>query len=212
MAYGYLGQNTPNQTVNNSGVFSITDSKNLQSQGKLGGSLELIAEQTVTSAQNVDFTNIQQNKYDVHLLQVSNHTFPAGSQDYGIRLYESGVLETASVYQYAIQQCGIGGSFYEPKSTGANHIRIDNTGSEQWVQHWYCYLYNLGNSNKYSFLTFQKIPKRINTSGNYNSSGTYIEFGGGVLPQASEVDGIRVYNSTKTASAGNIKLYGVKQI
>ena len=32
MAYGYLGQNTTNQTVNNSGVFSITDSANLQSQ------------------------------------------------------------------------------------------------------------------------------------------------------------------------------------
>ena len=42
MAYGYLGQNTPNQTVNNSGVFSITDSADLESQGALGGSLELI--------------------------------------------------------------------------------------------------------------------------------------------------------------------------
>ena len=101
--------------------------------------------------------------------------------------------------------------FFEGKSTGANHIRIDNTASEQWVQNWYCYFYNLGNSNKYSFVTFQKVPKRINTSGNYNASGTYIDFGGGVLPQASEVDGIRVYNSSQTASAGNIKLYGVKQ-
>ena len=71
MAYGYLGQNTPNQTVNNSGVFSITDSKNLQSQGKLGGSLELIEEQTVSgvSASRFHLTNIKQNVYDVLLLQ-----------------------------------------------------------------------------------------------------------------------------------------------
>jgi len=39
MPYGYLGQNQPNQTVSNSGVFSITDVAELQSQGKLGGSL-----------------------------------------------------------------------------------------------------------------------------------------------------------------------------
>jgi len=212
MPYGYLGQNQPNQTVSNSGVFSITDVAELQSQGKLGGSLELIEEQTVTSAQNVDFTNIQQNKYDVHLLQVSNHTFPAGSQDYGIRFFESGVLETASVYQYAAQYGSVTGTFGETKSTGANHIRIDNTGSEQWVSQWYCYLYNLGNSSKYSFLTYQKMPKRLTSGGSYNSAGTFMEFGGGVLPQASEVDGIRVYNSSQTASAGNIKLYGVKQI
>jgi hypothetical protein len=104
----------------------------------------------------------------------------------------------------------VSGSRFESQSTGANHIRIDNTASEQWVNNWYCYLYNLGNSSKYSQVTFQKIPKRINTSGNYNSSGTFIEFGGGILAQASTVDGIRVYNSSKTASAGNIKLYGVK--
>ena len=206
----YLGTQ-PNDVKKNTGLYTPSEILQLEKDGHWGGSLELIAEQTVTSAQNVDFTNIQQNKYDVHLLQVSNHTFPAGSQDYGIRLFESGVLETASVYQYAVQQCGIGGNFFEGKSTGANHIRIDNTASEQWVQNWYCYFYNLGNSNKYSFVTFQKVPKRINTSGNYNASGTYIDFGGGVLPQASEVDGIRVYNSSQTASAGNIKLYGVKQ-
>ena len=57
MAYGYLGQNTPNQTVNNSGVFSITDSADLESQGALGGSLELIEEQSISTA-FADFTNL----------------------------------------------------------------------------------------------------------------------------------------------------------
>jgi len=116
MPYGYLGQNTPNQTINNSGVFSITDVAELQSQGKLGGSLELIEEQTYSSAVSfVDFTSIQENKYDVHLLQYSNvsSTEPSAGVNLNIRFYESGVLETASVYQKAFQYGGTDGTFGE---------------------------------------------------------------------------------------------------
>ena len=196
--------------MSNSGVFDVNDIRYLMDyqQWPTPGELQLIETQTVSSATNVDFTNL--GNYNVHLLTVNNHTFPAGSQDYGIRLYENGVLETASVYEYALQQCGIGGNFYEARSTGANHIRIDNTGSEQWVQHWYCYFYNLSDSSKYSFVTFHKVPKRLTSGGSYNSAGTYIEFGSGVLPQASKVDGIRVYDSSQTASAGTLSLYGIR--
>ncbi len=211
--YGYLpdSANIEQSFGNNKGILTPKDIYDLTRADKYTnyGQLELIETQTVSSAQNVDFISL--GNYNVHLLTVNNHTFPAGSQDYGIRFFENGVLETASVYQYAIQQCGIGGSYFEAKSTGANHIRIDNTGSEQWIQNWYCYFYNLSDSSKYSFTTSQKVPERINTSGNYNSSGTYIEFGSGVLPQASVVDGIRIYNSTKTANAGTLSLYGIKE-
>ena len=196
--------------MSNKGIYSPKDTKFLMDMQQFTrlGQLELIQTQTASSATNVDFTNL--GNYNVHLLTVNNHTFPAGSQDYGIRLYENGVLETASVYKYALQQCGIGGNFYESNSTGANHIRIDNTGSEQWVQHWYCYFYNLSDSTKYSFVTFHKVPKRLTSGGSYSSAGTYIEFGSGVLPQASTVDGIRVYDSSQTASAGTLSLYGIR--
>ena len=148
--------------MSNSGVFDVNDIRYLMDyqQWPTPGELQLIETQTVSNATNVDFTNL--GNYNVHLLTVNNHTFPAGSQDYGIRLYENEVLETASVYKYALQQCGIGGNFYEVNSTGADHIRIDNTGSEQWVQHWYCYFYNLSDSTKYSFVTFHKVPKMRN--------------------------------------------------
>ena len=196
--------------MSNSGVFDVNDIRYLMDYQQWSGvgTLELIETQSVTSAQNVDFISL--GDYDVHFLTVNDHTFPAGSQDYGIRFYESGVLETGSVYQYADQQCGVGGNFYEDNSTSANYIRIDNTGSEQWVQNWYCYFYNLSDSSKYSFVTFQKVPERLTSGGSYNSSGTYIDFGSGVLPQASTVDGIRVYDSSQTASAGTLSLYGIR--
>ena len=200
MPYGYLGQNQPNQTVSNSGVFSITDVAELQSQGKLGGSLELIAEETFTNSSTVENTSIQENKYDVHLLYINAEGSTASNS--GIQFYESGTLETASVYQYAHQYGTSGGSFGEGKSTGVDRIYTVNYGATHKTG-LYIYLYNLGNSSKYSFLTYH---------GNQSfASSTTMFFGGGVLPQASTVDGFRVYLNTGTIT-GEYKLYGVKQI
>ena len=207
----YLGTQ-PNNVKQNTGLYTPSEILQLEKDGHWGGSLELIEEQTTSGAVSYNFTSIKENVYDVHLLQISGYTSPNGSQDFGLRFYESGVLETASVYQYAYQQCGVGGGFYENKSTGANHIRFDNTGSENWVQHLYVYLYNLGNSSKYSFTTQQAMPRRNTTGGSYNSSGTYAMFGGGVLPQASVVDGIQIYNSATTSTGGTAKLFGMKEI
>ena len=209
MAYGYLGQNTPNQTVNNSGVFSITDSKNLQSQGKLGGSLELIEEQTFSGVSAVDFTSIQENKYDVHFLEVINNNFSGGQSSLGLQFYESGVLETASVYQYAIQFGDSSGSFLESKSTGRDVIFINIANFGQGTNdsgNAYVYFYNLGNSSKYSFVTLQGLLQ--------DSTVMKMSFGGGVLPQASTVDGIRLKESIGGGAtvSGTAKLYGVKQI
>ena len=66
MPFGYTGQNQPKQTVSNSGVFSITDVAELQSQGKLGGSLELIEETNCYGVSVVDFTDLK--NYDVHIM------------------------------------------------------------------------------------------------------------------------------------------------
>jgi hypothetical protein len=210
MPYGYLGQNQPNQTVSNSGVFSITDVAELQSQGKLGGSLELIEEQTVSNVTYLDFTNIQQNKYDVHYLTVENYQNSTNADDCIIQLFESGVIETASVYLYGYQEASSSNRFDEYRSTGDNKLfSLTSSGnSASRSGNGYMYLYNAGNSSKYTFGTFHSVGDYSTILGH---SLSY--FGGGVLPQASEVDGIRIasryYTSTSSFTA---KLYGVKQI
>jgi hypothetical protein len=211
MPFGYLGT-TPNQQLKNSGVFSVEEALQVQKDGEWGGSLQLIEEQTTSGAVNYNFTSIKENKYDVHLLQINGYTSPNGSQDFGLRFYESGVLETASVYQYAIQRMAVTGTFLEQKNTASNFIWCDNTGSENWQQYLYVYFYNLGNSSKYSFCTYHRSTRRNTTGGNYNDTGTYLSFGSGVLPQASTVDGIQIYNSATTSTGGTAKLYGVKQL
>lgn len=208
MPYGYLGQNTPNQTVSNSGVFSISDVASLEKQGKFGGSLELIEEQTYSSAVSfVDFTSIQENKYDVHLLQYSDvsSTEPSAGVNLNIRFYESGVLETASVYQKAFQYGGTDGTFGESRSTAQDNIGIFSGNFQGGKANGYIYLYNLGNSSKYSFTTGHSFFEHPTITG-------FFIFGGGVLPQTSTVDGIRIYITSGNYNAFDIKLYGVKQL
>ena len=195
----YLGTQ-PNDVKKNTGVYTPSEILQLTKEGSWGGSLELITEQTFTTSSTVENTSIQENKYDVHLLYINAEGSTASNS--GIQFYESGTLETASVYQYAHQYGTSGGSFGEGKSTGVDRIYTVNYGATHKTG-LYIYLYNLGNSSKYSFLTYH---------GNQSfASSTTMFFGGGVLPQASTVDGFRVYLNTGTIT-GEYKLYGVKQI
>jgi hypothetical protein len=203
MPYGYIGQNTPNQTVSS-----------LEKQGKFGGSLELIAEASYSSdVTYIDFTSIQETKYDVHLFEYRNLKINANSGNYGFQFYESGVLETASVYQYA-EQVGSTQAFAEFKSTSDTLATVGKSaatgGTTGKSVNGYVYLYNLGNSSKYSFVTHHSFNVDP-----YAGAGTVhsFRFGGAVLPQASTVDGFRFKGTTSAdIQSYDIKLYGVKQL
>ena len=206
MPYGYLGQNTPNQTVSNSGVFDISSAADLTKQGKFGGSLELIEEQTVSSAvAQVDFTSIQESKYDVHLLQLNNFETVSGTNILTLRFSnDSGSSYESSNYQYAMQRYG--STFIERKSTSGSEFHYLATKDSTNVYQAYIYLYNLGNSSKYSFITNQS-PVGVD--------GAYIfgYFGGGVYAVAETINALRIFNSTgANFTQGTAKLYGVKQL
>jgi hypothetical protein len=211
MPYGYLGQNQPNQTVSNSGVFSITDVAELQSQGKLGGSLELIEEQTVSAVSTIDFTSIKENKYDVHKVEWNDLTIGTSAGNYlQLRFSNNGGTSyIASGYQVAMQYGGNNGSFGDTtRSTSANsitYLSYSNTTTSNANQNGYLYLYNLGNSSKYSFLTSHSFSQSTSTV-------AYFYFGGGVLPTAETHNAFQLLLSDGATITGTIKLYGVKQI
>jgi len=202
----YLGTQ-PNDVKKNTGLYTPSEILQLTKEGSWGGSLELIEEQTYSSAVSfVDFTSIQENKYDVHFMTFNNVDY-ASEQVPALRFYESGVLESAGVYQYAEQQCQSNGSFAESKDTASTFLGLGNYAVG--ASNGYCYLYNLGNSSKYSFISFHNV----NTDADASPSEAVADFGGGVLPQASTVDGIRFTGAGgANFSSFNIKLYGVKQI
>ena len=80
----YLGTQ-PNDVKKNTGLYTPSEILQLTKDGSWGGSLELIEEQTVSSVSAVDFTSIQESKYDVHFMQV-NTTDISSTTNFGIQL------------------------------------------------------------------------------------------------------------------------------
>ena len=201
MSFGYLGDTSTKikQVKKNDGVISIAEAYELEKLGHLGGSLELIEEQTVSGVSAVNFTSIKESAYDVHFLKVCY--YQATSSSYmNLRFYESGVLETASVYQKALQYNYWGGTNGENKSTSETSLFTGAEATTGSIKgNCYVYIYNAGNSAKYTFITL------------HASNGGYTTFGGGVMGQASVVDGFNLTSNGGYDFTSKLKLYGVKQ-
>ena len=152
------------------------------------GKLELIETKNVSASSSAIFTSIQESTYNVHFMTVNNFQVTNDNQRIFLRFFENGVEETASVYQVANQQGRASGTFSEQRSTGQDHIRfVTSTGNSTGESgNGYMYFYNLGNSSKYSFTTNQ-------SSSMYGTPEIFMEFGSGVLPQASIVDQIKLF-------------------
>lgn len=195
----------------NSGVFLVNDIVDLikHKQFPSGDSIELIQTQNVSEVQNTTFSNIAEDEYSVHFMTISNLQSRRGSQNLGIRFLESGVLESGSVYDYSNRGVSLTDAAASSSSTSGSFIFLDNTGSESWINNFYIYFYNLGAPDLISSCTWHKTGHRINTSGAYNASGTYMRVGGGLLEQRSKVDGIVIHNSAYGDSA-TYSLYGVR--
>ena len=210
--YGYVGVDIPAQSFgNNKGVFNPAEINELVADNKWTsfGQLELIETQTVTSAvTSVDFTDIKEDIYNVHFLTFNNQLFSADKQ-LAFQLYENGVKETASVYQLAYQRGAGDANFGESRSTGLSAITMHSgaggTGSDRERSNGYIYLYNAGDSTKYTFATFHNS---ILDNGGDSAFG----FGSGVLPQASVVDGISIamYTGGANIDEGTFSLYGIR--
>lgn len=166
------------------------------------GNLDLIQTQSFSGVVNVDFTSIKETKYDTHFYTVNNCTVTTSTESVGLRFYESGVLETAAVYQIAFQNRATDSTYNETTSTGVNRIygtTAVGTGSADVITG-YGFIYNAGNANKY-------------TSVNIHSTGidSILEcrYGGGTITQSSVVDGFRFFNNSGNNMSGKISLYGV---
>ena len=206
MPYGYTGQNLPNQTKSNSGVFSISDVADLTKQGKFGGSLELIEEQTVSSnVSSVDFINLENNPYDVYVCSIHNLKATTTAQiAWRFSTNNGSSFISTTAYQYASFRILSNGSTNEYRNNGTSILTDSYTSTGVSSANSYFYLYNMLDSSRLSFLT-QHTTNLLASSGNYRST-----FGGGVLPVAQTHNAFQVLAGTITE--GTIKLYGVKQL
>ena len=202
----YLGTQ-PNDVKKNTGLYTPSEILQLEKDGNWGGSLELIEEQTVSGTpSSLDFINLENNPYDVYLVQMSNFIASAQTQvifrfsnDNGTT-FEAG----ASAYQFASQRMITNGGFAESRSTGTTYIGTDvYTNTSTSNLNGYFYLYNLLDSSKYSFLT-QQLSAILGANGRTS-------FGGGVYPTAETINAFQILAGSSTWTSGTAKLYGVKQ-
>ena len=203
--YGYIGKEVTQAFRDNKGIFTPQDIIELDQENKWTnfGQLELIETKTISSVSSAIFTDIKQSTYNVHFLTLNNITFSDDSKAVRFRFFENGVEETASVYQEAYQQM-FTSAFSESRNTALDYIDATfNTGNAtNESANAYHYLYNLGDSTKYSFTS--GVINIINDSGIFAAF-----FGSGLLPQASTVDQIKLFCQSGTFS-GTASLYGIR--
>jgi len=199
----YIGTQ-PNNVKQNIGLYTPNDITALTKDGNWGGSLELIESQTASSSSALDFTNL--GNYDVHYMTLDNFQCTTSTTRYvSARVSNDGgsSYESGSNYQRAWFRINTSGTNAEINGTSetsmTNFFSID---SDNRTSQSYIYFYNLQNSSKYSFATFQS----------WNSVGDYTYFGGMVYTVAETINALRIFPDGDALATGNAKLYGVKQI
>ena len=204
MPYGYLGT-TPNQQKANSGVFSVEEALALQNVGELGGSLNLIDTYTASSSSTLNLTAIKESKYNVHLLQILNLTHGESSQKYMEMRFsnDGGSSFEDSNYNRAVDYAG---SSYGVNGTNTATEMLLAIGAQNESMNAYMYLYNLGDSAKYSFTTHQS------TVGFADSTNYWSYLGGHTYRVAETINAIQIRIDNGGNFSATAKLFGLKDI
>ena len=207
--YGYIGKDGPTQAIkSNAGVLTPKEHRDLIIDDKLfiAGQIEHISTTEISSGTtNFDITELQQDKYNVLLFTLNDVTGASGG-GLEIQYYEdlsgTSTLETASVYQWAHQNNNADASNSESRNT----VGYNAFGNGGLPNNGFMYLYNAGDSTRYTFATWHSTNMASATL--YNSC-----WGSNVMTQTSVVDGIRfrISSSSINFSSGTISLYGIKE-
>ena len=208
MSFGYIGDTSTSvkQQVKNKGIITTQESFDLERQGFLGGSLELIETKdlTGTTPTTIDFTNLKEDIFDVHLIQFFNLQITGGLDTIRARVSNDGgsSYESTSSYDSNIQTMTTAGSFGE--STRTNFDAFDRIGQNavNVPYNGYIYIYNAGNSSRFTFISHHVTNQ---TDG--------FRYGGQAYEVAETVNAFRLFLTSHTIKdVGSVlKLYGVKQ-
>lgn len=174
------------------------------------GKLELIETQTLSTAA-AEFTSLDVSTYNIHLFVYSDLITPASTQtEFTLRVSDDGgtTFETSN-YHFGNQRGYASGTFNERRSTSQASIRLfgDITGSANGKGNGYCYMYNAGDSSKYTFFTNHNSFYQTN-------SAVAMEFGSSSYTVASTINAVRFNFGADNATnieSGKISAYGIAE-
>jgi len=199
----YIGTQ-PNDVKKNIGLYTPSEILQLEKDGNWGGSLELITENSFSGVGDLLFTTLKEDLYDVHYLTVTQEC-STDAVNY-IRLSnDGGSSYEASNYQYAFyvsDSASAGGPTTSAASTQMYMNYGGGLGSNE-LQNFHYTFYNLGDADKYSFVTGHSVA--------LGSTASVLSFQSNACYSVNEtINAIKVYMSGGTRT-GTAKLYGYKQ-
>ncbi len=171
--------------------------------GGPSGGLTLLETESASGKVAVDFDSISGSTYDVHFLTYTNLKTGTNSDYTQMRLSNDGgsSFEAGTAYERAVQYGGHNGSFGPSISTGTDRFRSLSFANAGTPMSGYVYLYNLGDSSKYSMITHHSTIGSI-----------YMYYGGQVYNVAETINAVRILNNSGgNFTAGSVSLYGVEQ-
>ncbi len=191
----------------NSGIYGVNDIRYLMDnqQWKNVGDLQLIQTQTFSSSTAV-FSALEEDTYNLHLFTFTDVHF-SGQSEFDYQLSSDDGSSYLTGYQFANQRGNGGGSFAERKSTGQDGARLlgDIDEGAHSLANGYMYLYNVGDSTKYTWSTSHMVFMD-------NADLLNFEFGGQVRVTKEKHNAIKFgqgVGATALTSA-TISLYGLR--
>jgi hypothetical protein len=204
--YGYIGKEVNQEFFDNKGIFNPEDVIRLDQENKWStfGQLEHIQTQTASNVATLSFDSIKETEYKVHFITMSDYVPTVDNRHIRIRFKNAGTTDTGNSYEYAMQR-NTASTGSELKSAGDTKMwQVYSTGSAtNETAHGYCYVYNAGDSNKFTYITTQYT--NINKDSNQNSNFTMA-----VYRVANQVSGIEFGTSGDNISRATFSLYGIR--
>ena len=206
--YGYIPEAPEQSFGNNKGIFTPKDIYDLTRADKYTnyGQLELIETQTISSTvEYVIFDDIKENEYNVHFMTINGLRKSSNGSTLLTLSNDNATTFETSGYQYAIQRTQTNGSFSGELSSSSSSIRLTNTISTGTGEtgNLYCYMYNLGDSTKFSHFTYH-------TAYSINST-TAFGFAGAVRTTAETINAFRIQTTTADIITNcTVSVYGIR--
>lgn len=206
--FGYIPESPEQSFQNNKGILTPTDIYDLSIEDKFTnyGQLELISTQTADAVSTLSFADLPIEKYNVFFL---TYTFHSGSHDVGIfGRFGQGTSYRDSGNYYAVTRGEADGTFADYSSSSMWAHQHANLGSMATSPDGlgftgYAYLYNMGDSTKYSFVSIHSsFTSRTNNTSAFN-------FGGGMYPVAEMNNSYIIFPNTGNFS-GSASMYGIR--
>ena len=211
MSFGYIGDISTKikQQVKNTGILSISEAFDLERQGFLGGSIELIQSQTVSGVASVQFTSIKGSEYDNHLMECVNLSLDSDNSNirFDVRFSSDGGSSFPnSSYHYGFHYFESDGTtFGELRSANATEINnVLFSSDTSSTCNGRLLFYNLNDSTSYSYMT-------SHTTSYFASTEHTLIFGGGGRQITESVDGIIIFTHNSANFSGTVNLYGIKE-